>query len=294
MSTALKFTKMQGAGNDFVMINGIDQKVAFNRAQWKWLADRRFGVGADQMLLVEAPQAADVDFNYRIFNADGGEVEHCGNGARCFAVFVRDEGLSNKDELRVQIQSGVLVLRRLNDGQVTVNMGVPKFGPNSVLFMDKGLMPETSGSVQLWPVETDQGIARLALVSMGNPHAVQIVSDVRIAPVLTQGPVIEKHPRFAHGVNAGYLQLVDRHHANIRVFERGSGETLACGTGICAAAVAAIAQGLADSPLAVSATGGTLIIEWDFRGPLGASAPVQMTGPATRVFSGTVDVPDIH
>jgi diaminopimelate epimerase len=294
MGTALKFTKMQGAGNDFVMLNGIDQKVAFNRAQWKWLADRRFGVGADQMLLVEAPQSADVDFNYRIFNADGGEVEHCGNGARCFAVFVRDEGLSDKDELRVQIQPGVLVLRRFNDGQVTVNMGTPKFGPASVLFDVDGLTPETSGSMQLWPIETNQGPARLALVSMGNPHAVQIVSDVRSAPVLTQGPAIEKHLRFAQGVNVGYLQLIDRQHANIRVFERGSGETLACGTGICAAAVAAMAQGLADSPLAVSATGGTLTIEWNFQGPLGLSAPVQMTGPATRVFSGTVDVPDIQ
>jgi diaminopimelate epimerase len=294
MGTPLNFTKMQGAGNDFVMINGIDQKVAFNRAQWRWLADRRLGVGADQMLLVEAPQSANVDFNYRIFNADGGEVEHCGNGARCFAVFVRDEGLSDKDELRVQIQPGVLVLRRLKDGQVTVNMGAPKFGAGSVAFDGAGIQPETAGLAQLWPLETTQGNARLALVSMGNPHAVQIVADVRRAPVLTQGPVIEKHFRFAQGVNVGYLQLIDRQHANIRVFERGAGETLACGTGICAAAAAAMAQGLADSPLEVNATGGTLVIMWDYLGAQGLSAPIQMTGPATRVFSGTVDVPDIE
>jgi diaminopimelate epimerase len=283
---------MQGAGNDFVMLNGIDQRVELNKAQWRWIADRRFGVGADQMLLVEAPQSPDIDFNYRIFNADGGEVEHCGNGARCFAVFVQDEGLTKKSEIRVQIQPGVLVLKRLADGQVTVDMGAPKFGPEPVAFDASKLSAFPSGQIALWPLQTDAGTAQLALVSMGNPHAVQVVADVSLAPVLSQGPVIEKHPRFAHGVNASYLQITDRRHAKIRVFERGSGETLACGTGICAAATAAMAQGLADSPLRVAATGGTLTIEWDFLGPLGLAAPVMMTGPATRVFCGTVDVPD--
>jgi diaminopimelate epimerase len=291
--TTLKFTKMQGAGNDFVMLNGISQHVSLNKAQWRWLADRRFGVGADQLLVVEAASSSDVDFNYRIFNADGGEVEHCGNGARCFAVFVRDEGLSTKDEIRVQIKSGVLLLQRLNDGQVTVNMGAPKFAPESVDFDSQGLQAKSVGHAQVWPLATAVGDATITLVSMGNPHAVQIVADVHNAPVLTQGPLIEKHLRFAHGVNAGFLQLVTRNHAKIRVFERGSGETLACGTGICAAAAAAIMQGLADSPLSVEATGGTVSIAWSFTGPLGVNAPIMMTGPATRVFSGTVDIPNV-
>lgn len=294
MSTTLRFTKMQGAGNDFVMLNGIDQHVALNQAQWRWLADRRFGIGADQMLLVEAPQSKDVDFNYRIINADGGEVEHCGNGARCFAVFVHDEALTEKNEIRVQIQPGILVLKRLDDGQVTVDMGAPKFGPEAVAFDASDLRASEAGKMKLWQLATEWGDAQLALVSMGNPHAVQIVRDVHTAPVLTQGPVIEKHQRFARGVNVGYLQLKDRTHASIRVFERGSGETLACGTGICAAATAAMAQGVADSPLLVSATGGELSIAWDFQGPLGLAAPVMMTGPATRVFSGTVDIPDFE
>jgi diaminopimelate epimerase len=294
MSTTLHFTKMQGAGNDFVMLNGITQRVALSKAQWRWLADRRFGVGADQMLLVQAPQSSEVDFNYRIFNADGGEVEHCGNGARCFAVFVHDEGLTQKNEIRVQIQPGVLVLKRLADGQVTVNMGPPKFGPKAVAFDPVGLGIFVAGKIKMWQLATEAGDAQLALVSMGNPHAVQVVDDVQTAPVLTQGPMIEKHQRFAHGVNVGYLQLIDRNHAKIRVFERGSGETLACGTGICAAAAAAMAQGVADSPLKVSATGGDLTIAWDLLGPLGLAAPVMMTGPATRVFSGTVDVPDFE
>jgi diaminopimelate epimerase len=294
MSTSLRFTKMQGAGNDFVMLDGIRQKINLSKAQWRWLADRRFGIGADQMLLVESPRSSNVDFNYRIFNADGGEVEHCGNGARCFAVFVQDEGLTQNNEIRVQIQPGVLVLKRLADGQVTVDMGPPKFGPEVVAFDTTGLFASEVGKIKRWHLETSMGVAQLALVSMGNPHAVQIVDDVQAAPVLTQGPLIEKHKRFAHGVNVGYLQLIDRNRAKIRVFERGSGETLACGTGICAAATAAMAQGLADSPLKVSATGGDLTIAWDFSGPLGFTAPVMMTGPATRVFSGTVNVPDFE
>jgi diaminopimelate epimerase len=294
MSTTLRFTKMQGAGNDFVMLNGISQQVNLSQAQWRWLADRRFGVGADQMLLVEAPKSPEVDFNYRIFNADGGEVEHCGNGARCFAVFVQNEGLTLKNEIRVQIRPGILILTRLADGQVTVDMGPPKFGPDAIAFDTSGLSVSTAGEIELWQLATDIGDAQLALVSMGNPHAVQIIDDVQTAPVLTQGPLIEKHKRFAHGVNVGYLQLIDRKHAKIRVFERGSGETLACGTGICAAATSAMAQGLADSPLKVSAMGGDLTIEWDFRGPSGFAAPVMMTGPATRVFSGTVDIPDFE
>jgi diaminopimelate epimerase len=290
MST-LRFTKMQGAGNDFVMLDGVRQKVDLTTAQWRWLADRHFGVGADQMLLVQAPQSDDVDFNYRIFNADGGEVEHCGNGARCFAVFVRDEGLSSKPELRVQIQQGVIVLKLQGDGQVTVNMGAPKFGPESVHFNAQGLTCSKAGQIEVWPLALGKREPHLALVSMGNPHAVQIVESVASAPVLSEGPLIEKHPRFAKGVNAGFIELVDIHHAKVRVYERGAGETLACGTGICAAAVAMMAQGLASSPLEVQATGGTLTISWDHCGSLGFEAPVFMTGPATRVFSGTVDIP---
>jgi diaminopimelate epimerase len=293
MTTTLRFTKMQGAGNDFVMIDGVRQNIELTTAQWRWLADRHFGVGADQMLLVEAPQSDEVDFNYRIFNADGGEVEHCGNGARCFAVFVRDEGLSKKPELRVQVQQGVIVLKLQADGQVTVNMGAPKFGPEHVHFDRAKLAPVNAGEIDVWPLEVADRAPKLALVSMGNPHAVQLVESVELAPVATEGPLIEKHSRFAKGVNAGYIELIDQHHAKVRVFERGAGETLACGTGVCAAAVAVMAQGLAQSPLEVLALGGQLTIAWDYKGPLGSSAPVFMTGPATRVFSGTVDIPTL-
>jgi diaminopimelate epimerase len=293
MTITLRFTKMQGAGNDFVMLDGVRQKVDLTGAQWRWLADRHFGVGADQMLLVEPPKSDDVDFNYRIFNADGGEVEHCGNGARCFAVFVRDEGLTNKAELRVQIQQGVIVLKLQADGQVTVNMGAPKFGPSHVHFDDEGILPLKVGDIEVWPLAVGDLAPQLALVSMGNPHAVQLVKSVDLAPVSVEGPLIEKHRRFAKGVNAGYIELIDHQHAKVRVFERGAGETLACGTGICAAAVALMAQGLALSPLEVVATGGRLTIAWDYNGPLGFAAPVFMTGPATRVFSGTVDIPTL-
>jgi diaminopimelate epimerase len=301
MNKLLRFTKMQGAGNDFVVIDGISQQVSLNSAQWRWLADRHFGVGADQILLVETAQSPDVDFNYRIFNADGGEVEHCGNGARCFAVFLRDQGLSDKSEVRVQIKTGVITLKILPDGQVTVNMGAPRLGAGAVGFDTQTLASTQSGQATLWTLpasghslETAFEKAQLALVSMGNPHAVQLVANVLEAPVLTQGPMIEKHQRFAHGVNAGYIQLENRHQAKVRVYERGAGETLACGTGICAAAVAVMAQGLADSPLEVAATGGILSIAWDFAGPLGLHAPVYMTGPATRVFSGSVEVPHLN
>jgi diaminopimelate epimerase len=292
--TPIKFTKMHGAGNDFIVINGIDQSINFSARQWQWLADRRFGVGADQILLVERAKSTDVDFNYRIFN--GGEVEHCGNGARCFAVFVRDEGLTTKQVIRVQIQSGVIVLQLLDDGQVKVDMGVPLFGPESVDFDTSGLTSSVSGEISLWPLPTDHGVAPIALVSMGNPHAVQVVADVEAAPVLTQGSFIQSHARFAKGVNAGFLQLVDRHTARIRVFERGSGETLACGTGICAAAAAAMAQGLADSPLHISAKGGALTVHWSsdpLKGYQHSQNSLFMTGPATRVFSGIVTVPEI-
>jgi diaminopimelate epimerase len=301
MNKLLRFTKMQGAGNDFVVIDGISQQVNLNSAQWRWLADRHFGVGADQILLVETAQSPDVDFNYRIFNADGGEVEHCGNGARCFAVFVRDQGLSDKSEVRVQIKTGVITLKILPDGQVTVNMGAPRLGAGAVGFDTQTLASTQSNQVTLWTLpasghslETGFEKAHLAFVSMGNPHAVQLVANVLQAPVLTQGPMIEKHQRFANGVNAGYIQLENRRQAKVRVYERGAGETLACGTGICAAAVAVMAQGLVDSPLEVTATGGILSIAWDFAGPLGLHAPVYMTGPATRVFSGSVEVPHLN
>ena len=289
----LRFTKMQGAGNDFVVLDGVRQAITLSAAQSRWLADRHFGIGADQLLLVQAAPADNinnVDFSYRIFNADGGEVEHCGNGARCFAKFVRAEGLTDKSQIRVQIQSGVIVLNVNQDDTVTVDMGAPILEPSLVPFNTEGLTPQRSGQLQRWTIETSLGMAAIVAVSMGNPHAVQIVEDVSRAPVLAQGLLIENHPRFPMRVNAGFLQIVDRSRAKIRVFERGAGETLACGTGICAAAVAVIGQGLMDSPVQIQASGGTITVAWDNNT---LNAPVLMTGPATRVFSGEVDIPHL-
>ena len=286
-----RFTKMHGAGNDFVVLDGVRQSIALTPAQWRWLGDRHLGVGADQMLLIEPAPTNNpnhADFSYRIFNADGGEVEHCGNGARCFAKFVREQGLTDKTQIRVQIQSGIIVLNVNDDETVTVNMGAPVLAPAEVPFNTHGLTPENSGQLKLWNLDTALGTAPIIAVSMGNPHAVQIVANVALAPVQTQGPLIENHPRFPNRVNAGFLQIIDRTHGKIRVFERGAGETLACGTGICAAAVAAIGQGLMDSPVHIQATGGALNIAWDKDQP---DAPVLMTGSATRVFSGEVDIP---
>ena len=273
--TTLKFTKMQGLGNDFVVLDGVRQRVELSPTQVRLLADRRFGVGCDQVLLVEKPAGdGNADFRYRIFNADGGEVEQCGNGARCFFVFVRDQGLTAKRELRVETAGGLIAPRLESDGQVTVDMGVPRFLPADVpLVAGTGAIAE--------PLAVDGTTLEISALSMGNPHAVQVVSDVDTAPVTTQGPRIENHPRFPQRVNAGYMQVVDRATIRLRVWERGAGETLACGTGACAAVVAGIRRGLVDSPVRVRVRGGELAIAW-----AGEGRPVQMTGPAATVFEG--------
>ena len=274
--TVLRFTKMQGLGNDFVVLDGVRQHVELSPSQLRLLADRRFGVGCDQVLLVEKARG-DADFRYRIFNADGGEVEQCGNGARCFVVFVRDQGLTTKRELRVETAGGLIVPRLEADGQVTVDMGVPRFAPEDVPFEGgEGAIDET--------LSVDGTLLRISALSMGNPHAVQVVSDVDLASVATQGPRIERHPRFPQRVNAGYMQVVDRATIRLRVWERGVGETLACGTGACAAVVAGMRLRLIDSPVRVQARGGELIIAW-----AGDGLPVQMTGPAATVFEGEWD-----
>jgi len=276
--TALKFTKMQGLGNDFVVLDGIRQRVELSPAQVRLLADRRFGVGCDQVLVVERA-TGDADFRYRIFNADGGEVEQCGNGARCFVVFVRDQGLTAQRELRVETAGGLIVPRLEAEGQVSVDMGVPRFAPEEVPFIGgEGAIDEL--------LDVDGVPVRISALSMGNPHAVQVVADVDMAPVTTQGPRIEHHPRFAQRVNAGYMQVVDRATIRLRVWERGAGETLACGTGACAAVVAAVRRGLVDSPVRVCVRGGELMIAW-----AGDGQPVQMTGPAATVFEGEWNAP---
>lgn len=269
----LKFTKMQGLGNDFVVIDGVRQRVDLSPQAIRALADRRFGVGCDQVLVVERA-TGDADFRYRIFNADGFEVEQCGNGARCFVVFVRDQGLTDKREIRVETTGGLIVPRLESDGQVTVDMGVPRFRPEEIPFTDgEGALEET--------LDVAGSSVRISALSMGNPHAVQIVNDVDAAPVTTQGPLIENHTRFPNRVNAGYMQIVDRATIRLRVWERGAGETLACGTGACAAVVVGIRRGLLDSRVKVTTHGGELAIGWD-----GEGTPVMMTGPAATVFEG--------
>ncbi len=281
----LKFTKMHGAGNDFVVIDAINQKIDFGPEQWKALADRRFGVGADQMLVVEAAASPDVDFRYRIFNADGGEVEQCGNGARAFVRFVTDKGLTSKRTIRVQTLAGVIAPTLGEDGRVTVDMGAPILEPERVPFDASDLEGRGEGNDIVWPLEINGRTCWFSTVSMGNPHAVQVVPDVDSAPVAQDGPAIEHHPRFPRRVNAGFMQVLDRHHIRLRVFERGAGETLACGTGACAAAVAGIRRGLLDSPVSVSTLGGELSIAWE-----GEDRPVMMTGPAVSVFEGEIEI----
>jgi len=281
----IKFTKMHGAGNDFVVIDAIGQRIDLSPAQWKMLADRRFGVGADQMLVVEAPRRPDVDFRYRIYNADGGEVEQCGNGARAFVKFVTDKGLTSKRAIRVETMAGVIEPMLENDGRITVDMGAPILAPQQVPFDAEGLRGKPEGRDTLWPLEINGKTAWFSVVSMGNPHAVQVVDDAPAAAVHFDGPVIEHHPRFPKRVNAGFMQIVDRSHIRLRVFERGAGETLACGTGACAAAVAGIRRGLLDSPVRVSTSGGELSIAW-----AGDGAPVMLTGPAVTVFEGEIEL----
>lgn len=274
----LKFIKMQGLGNDFVVIDAIRQKVHLTPEKIRFLADRHFGVGCDQVLLVESAHQAHADFRYRIFNADGSEVAQCGNGARCFARFVRDQGLSEKDEIQVDTDAGRLVLRHSDADQITVNMGVPRHAPAEIPL-------EAEEERYRYPIEIDGRTWSFGAVSMGNPHAVLLVDDVDFAPVDTLGPRLESHAVFPERVNVGFMQVMDAHNARLRVFERGSGETLACGSGACAAVVVGIEQGLLLSPVKVELPGGTLSIAWQGRG-----FPVFMTGPAVKVFEGAIDL----
>jgi diaminopimelate epimerase len=274
----LRFAKMHGQGNDFVVVDGVRQRVALTPRQVSRLADRHFGVGFDQLLLVERPGSPANDFRYRIFNADGGEVEQCGNGARCFARFVREEGLTGKDEIRVETARGVIVPRIGAGGTITVDMGPPRFEPREIPFLAPERRPTYVLDVDATPVE-------VSVLSMGNPHAVQLVQDVDAAPVATEGPRIERHPAFPERVNAGYMQVVDRGRIRLRVWERGAGETLACGTGACAAVVAGIERGLLDREVRVATRGGELVIGWP--APGGA---VMMSGDAVRVFDGEIEL----
>ena len=281
--TELRFTKMHGAGNDFVVIDATRAPFALDAAQLRRLADRHFGVGADQILVVEPPPTTDVDFGYRIFNADGGEVEQCGNGARCFAAFVHARGLTPKRRIRVATRGGVIEPRLEDDGRVTVDMGAPRFALEQVPFDASGLQPRLEGDFERWPLSIDGHDILFSVLSMGNPHAVQRVADVDTAAVTTLGPLIEHHPRFAARVNAGFMQVLNRGHIRLRVWERGAGETLACGTGACAAAVAGMRHGWLDARVDVDTRGGALTIAW-----AGADAPVLMTGPAAHVFDGAI------
>jgi len=280
----IQFAKMQGLGNDFVVIDAVRQRVSLSPEQVRFVADRHFGVGCDQILVVEAAQQAGVDFRYRIFNADGGEVEQCGNGARCFVRFVHEQGLSTKRELRVETKAGIITLRLQEDGRVTVDMGMPRFQPSEVPF-------SSASSAPVQALEVGAGeqrrIFEITALSMGNPHAVQLVSDLEQAPVAIYGPLIETHQRFPHRVNAGFMQVLDRHNIGLRVYERGAGETLSCGTGACAAAVAGIRRGLLDTPVCVHTRGGELHIDW-----AGGYSTVLMTGPAVTVFAGEIELPE--
>ena len=275
----LKFTKMHGLGNDFVVIDATAAPIVLTPAQLRFIADRHFGVGCDQILMVEPARSKDTDFYYRIFNADGGEVEQCGNGARCFVRYVHQRGLTVKNVIRVGTLGGVIEPRLEADGEVTVNMGVPEFEPARIPFKVAALAP-------LYDLLVNKKMIKINSLSMGNPHAVQVVADVDAAPVAVEGPLIESHADFPQRVNAGYMQVVDRTHIRLRVYERGAGETLACGTGACAAVVAGIQRGLLDARVTVSTRGGDLVIVW-----AGAGQPVMMTGPAVSVFDGEIKLP---
>jgi len=276
----IRFSKMHGLGNDFVVIDAVHQEIRLTSVQARWIADRHRGVGCDQILTVEGTALAGVDFGYRIFNADGGEVEQCGNGARCFVRFVHEQGLSEKRQLRVATLSGIIEPRLEENGEISVDMGVPVFAPAAIPF-------ESDSEAAVQPLQVGGRSIDITAVSMGNPHAVQVVEDVTRAPVEGMGPLIEAHPRFPRRVNAGFMQVLGRHAIRLRVYERGAGETLACGTGACAAVVAGMRRGLLDSPVQVTMRGGDLRIAWE-----GAGSPVIMTGPAETVFSGEVELPD--
>jgi diaminopimelate epimerase len=314
----IKFTKMQGAGNDFVVLDETRERLNLSVTQYKFLANRHFGVGADQILSVRAApenldgKVQDIDFSYAIHNNDGSEVENCGNGARCFVRFVRDQGLTDKNVIKVQAMNRVIELRETKDGQVTVDMGAPQFEASSLPFESAGLetvqnglalvflldlgenKPKNTSNMPLAGVNTALAAIKnivtsavnVAIVSMGNPHAVQLVDDVDTADVEQIGPLVSKHARFPRGVNAGFMQIVNRGQVKLRVYERGAGETLACGTGACAAVVAGIRQGLLDASVQVATRGGLLQIDW-----AGGETSVMMTGPATKVFESEIEMP---
>ncbi len=285
LSMRIRFTKMQGAGNDFVVLDETTQRLNLSPAHYRLLADRHFGVGADQILTVRPAPQADVDFEYVIHNADGGEVEQCGNGSRCFVRFVREQGLTDKTTVRVKVHGGIITLQEMPDGQVTVDMGAPVFDLPQVPF---DATHATAVNATQWQLALSQGdVVQVGVVSMGNPHAVQVVPDVDTAPVHAQGPLIEHHAAFPKRVNAGFMQVLHRGAVRLRVFERGAGETLACGTGACAAVVTGIRWGLLDPRVTVQTHGGILTIEWQ-----GGDTPVRMTGPATTVFQGEITIPD--
>jgi len=275
----LLFTKMEGAGNDFVVVDAMHKAFELSASTIRELADRHTGIGFDQLLLIEPPRRQDTDFYYRIFNADGGEVSQCGNGARCFVRYVHDKALSNKQSIRVETASGVIEPRLEADGEITVDMAKPLFEPVEIPM----LVPARASS---YTITVNEAQIEIGALSMGNPHAVQVVTDIEAAPVISQGPMIENHDLFPERANAGYMQITDRHNIRLRVWERGAGETLACGTGACAAVVTGIRWGLIDSPVCVHTRGGELQIAWQ-----GEEGNVLMTGPARVVFEGEIDIP---
>ncbi|WP_396271117.1 diaminopimelate epimerase [Ideonella sp.] len=283
----IRFTKMQGAGNDFVVLDATRQPLTLQREQLQRLGDRRFGVGADQILVVEPSAKPDVDFRYRIYNgATGEEVEHCGNGARCFVRYVREQGLTDKEVIRVETVNRLLELRQAPDGRVTVNMGEPAFAPADLPFNPLALSPIPKNGMDVWPLPLPDGrMAEVVLVSMGNPHAVMRVADVLLAPVAELGPIVESHAQFPRRVNVGFMQVLARDQIALRVYERDAGETLACGTGACAAVVAGIRLGWLDAAVEVQTRGGQLRIEW-----AGPGQPVMMTGPAQTVYQGEIEL----
>ena len=285
----LRFTKMHGAGNDFIVLDATQAPLPLSEAQYRFLADRRFGIGADQILIVEpGDKDKGTDFTYRIVNADGGEVEQCGNGARCFARYVHDAGLTGKTHIRVQTMKAIIEPTLQADGRVTVDMGAPFLVPAEVPFDGTGLSPELVNGCELWPIELANHPVNVAVVSMGNPHAVLRVDSVDQAPVDELGPQIEGHVRFPRRVNAGFMEVINRGHIKLRVYERGSGETLACGSGACAAVVAGIRLGWLDKTVDVDMSGGRLTISW-----AGPGQSVMMTGPAIKVFDGEIEVPQL-
>lgn len=279
-----QFTKMHGAGNDFIVLDGVSQPIEMTPERARALAHRQLGIGADQILLVETPSHPEADFRYRIFNADGSEVEHCGNGSRCFVRFVHEQRLSRRNPLRAEIASGLITLEEKEDNSVTVDMGVTRFDPAALPFDTEGLSHSQEHEETLWNLPLPQGgMVTLSTLAISNPHAVLLVDNIDTAPVATLGPFIESHPRFGNRVNVGFMQVVNRHHIRLRVYERGVGETLSCGTGACAAVATGIRRGLLDSPVTVQTRGGLLTIEWN-------GTQLKMTGPATTVFSGQIDI----